>query len=95
MTFPLSGGGYRSPDTNQTLEIIINSCPTHMLDFREVVSFNSPDINGDLEVDLIDVVLFTQDFYNAYNYRSDFNWDGIVDLGDVVALAQAMGIDCQ
>jgi hypothetical protein len=54
--------------------------------------FNSPDINADLQVNLIDVVLFTQDFYGDYAYRSDFVWDGVIDLLDLAVLAESFGI---
>ncbi|MFH1843522.1 MAG: hypothetical protein ABIF77_09990 [bacterium] len=58
------------------------------------ISFNSPDINGDLSVDLSDVILFSNDFFGAYNYRSDFFWDGNLNLADIVWLAQAFGARC-
>lgn len=56
--------------------------------------FNSPDISGDLVVDLTDVVFFSQDFYGPYNYISDFYWDGNLDLSDIVLLAQGMAAQC-
>ena len=56
--------------------------------------FNSPDISGDLVVDLTDVVLFSQNFFGPYAYRSDFFWDGQLDLSDIVLLAQGMGGQC-
>ncbi len=55
---------------------------------------NSPDIDGDGEVDLLDVVQFTTDFYGAYAARSDFIWDGELDLLDVVELASSQGDHC-
>ena len=55
---------------------------------------NSPDINGDGKVDLVDVPLFAGDFYNAYDYRSDFVWDGQINLSDVVQLAAGLGHNC-
>ena len=58
------------------------------------VRFNSPDINGDLVVNLSDIVYFTQDFYGAYNYRSDFNWDGVINLSDIALMAQGIGAAC-
>jgi hypothetical protein len=51
------------------------------------ILFNSPDINGDLVVNLTDVILFAGDYYGAYNYRSDFYWDGNLNLSDIVILA--------
>jgi hypothetical protein len=56
--------------------------------------FNSPDLNGDQAADLLDVVLFTGDFFGSYAHRSDFECDGRIDLLDLVALAQAMGSQC-
>jgi hypothetical protein len=45
---------------------------------------NSPDINGDLKVDLVDLGAFAQDFNDpAYNFRSDFTCDGVENLADV------------
>jgi hypothetical protein len=57
-------------------------------------NFNSPDINCDGTVNLTDVVLFTQDYYGAYNYRSDYYWDGTLNLSDIVLLAQHMQHTC-
>jgi len=61
---------------------------------EELFQFNSPDITGDLVVNLTDVALFAGDYYGSYNYRSDFYWDGILNLSDVSHLAQAMGDAC-
>ena len=51
---------------------------------------NSPDLNGDLLVNLADLSLFAQDYFGPYNYRSDLRWDGDLDLGDLVVFAVAM-----
>ncbi len=58
------------------------------------IIFNSPDINGDLQVDLSDTVLFAQDFSGAYHYRSDFFYDGSLTLSDTILFAQALGARC-
>jgi hypothetical protein len=55
---------------------------------------NSPDINGDLVVNLTDYTLFSVDYNGSYNYRSDFNFDGYVNMGDLTILAGALGVDC-
>ena len=55
---------------------------------------NSSDIDGNGTVNLSDVQLFATDFYGSYDYRSDFVWDGVVNLSDIVPLARAMGADC-
>lgn len=94
VTVPFSGGGHVAPGPHHSLGIYLNLCPTLLLDVREDVAFNSPDLNGDLEVDLRDIPLFARDFYGEYNYRSDFNWDGAVDLGDLIFMVQAFGAKC-
>jgi hypothetical protein len=59
-----------------------------------IYKFNSPDENADLVVNLTDVVLFAGDYYGPYDYCSDFYWDGILNLSDIVVLAQHMGHAC-
>jgi hypothetical protein len=56
--------------------------------------FNSPDINGDLRVDLTDMQLFAVDFFSSYDFRSDFHRDGIVNLSDIPPMALAIGVAC-
>jgi hypothetical protein len=58
------------------------------------IFFNSPDINGDLFVNLTDVVLFANDYFGVYHYRSDFYWDGVINLSDVVLMSQSTGSHC-
>jgi len=62
----------------------------------DLFRFNSPDINGDLTVNLSDIVSFTQDFFDfeVYHYRSDFVWDGVLNLSDIVLMAQGVGAYC-
>jgi hypothetical protein len=56
---------------------------------------NSPDINGDLFVNLSDLVIFTQDLYAPVaSYRSDFRWDGVIDLADIGLFAMGLGAAC-
>ncbi len=55
---------------------------------------NSADISGDRRVNLTDITLFTQDFRGDYHYRSDFYWDGVVDLTDVVLFVYGLGATC-
>lgn len=56
--------------------------------------FNSPDIDGTRRVDLADVALFAQDFTGAYHFRSDFQYDGVLDLADVGRMALHLGESC-
>jgi len=56
--------------------------------------FNSPDLNGDLSVNLTDVSLFAGDFFGVYHFRSDLAFDGTINLSDVSRLALAVGRSC-
>ena len=55
---------------------------------------NSPDINGDLLVNLSDVQLFAGDFYGSYHFRSDLAFDNVINLSDIVPLSRALGATC-
>lgn len=57
--------------------------------------FNSADINGDGIVDLADLGLFATDYFGDYNYRSDFHWDGYLNLNDVGKMAEGYARECQ
>jgi len=58
------------------------------------LDFNSPDINGDLAVNLSDVALFSQDFWGGFSFRADLWRDGSLNLSDVGALANSVGATC-
>ncbi len=59
------------------------------------IQINSPDLNGDLKVDLSDIPIFAGDFYGSiYQYRSDLHYDGVVNLSDVARMAQSFGASC-
>jgi hypothetical protein len=89
---PLWAGGHSDPDAGELCLVFLNGSALAAPGFD--IQFNSPDINGDLVVNLTDVVLFAADYYGAYDYRSDFYWDGDVNLSDIVLLAQGMGALC-
>jgi hypothetical protein len=57
--------------------------------------FNSADINGSGQVELSDVTAFSGDFFGAYAFRSDFTYDGALDLLDVTKLSAGFGAQCQ
>jgi hypothetical protein len=57
------------------------------------IAFNSPDINGDLVVDLSDFGLFGQDFGSDV-FRSDLVHDGLVDLADFSRFGSSFGERC-
>jgi hypothetical protein len=56
--------------------------------------FNSPDLNGDLVVNLADVGLFAEDFFSYYHYRSDFYCDQVLNIADLSMMAQALSATC-
>ena len=97
-TFSLAlfAGGQTDAVAGEVCAVIINGDALTQpgLDIR----FNSPDINGDLNVNLTDVVLFSQDYYSGNTgddvYSSDFYWDGNINLSDIVLLSQGSGSTC-
>lgn len=58
------------------------------------IRHNSPDINCNMVVNLSDLSLYAQDVFAGYNYRSDFYWDNILNLSDLVLMAQGAGAAC-
>ena len=93
----VNGGGQSDRVGNEGTQVMIAGFPINQPNIGML--FNSPDINGDLDVTLSDIVFFTQDFfaYNdfaIYDYRSDFNFDDAITLSDVVFLAQGQGANC-
>lgn len=86
---PLFGGGYSEALT----EVRVNGAPIE-LTIGVHLSFNSPDINGDLVVNLTDVALFAMDFFGDYQFRSDFFRDGQINLQDLATFAPAYGATC-
>ena len=94
ITLAPHGGGW----TQGVLEVCFLADPALIEDPDPSVlsiQFNSPDINGDGLVDLADASLFAQDFFSGTApFRSDFVWDGVLNLSDVVAIAQNLGVGC-
>lgn len=86
---PLFAGGHSEAVT----EVLVNGST---LDLTPGVNLNinSPDLNGDLVVNLSDVQIFSADFYSEYQFRSDFFRDGMINLSDLVPLSYAIGTAC-
>ena len=51
------------------------------------LSVNSADLDGNLLINLADVGIFAADLAAGYHYRSDFNFDGVINLIDVARMA--------
>jgi len=86
---PLLAGGW----STELTQLVVNGSVVASRAGLDLV-FNSPDLNGDLEVNLSDVQLFAADFYGTYHHRSDLSFDGTVNLSDIVPLATSMGAVC-
>ena len=87
---PLAAGG-----SSEALTVVMVAGSALSSGAGLAISHNSADINGDGSVNLTDVPLFAGDFYGGADpFRSDFAYDGLVNLSDVVKLAQALGASC-
>jgi hypothetical protein len=89
---PIFGGGATDPEGGELCLVFVGgiACP----DLSADIQFNSPDMNSDRMVNLSDVVMFADVFFGDYDYAADFRWDGVIDLSDVVLLAQGLGAEC-
>ncbi len=88
----LRAGGYT---IGEMVQIMIAGAP---LPGGINLVFNSADINGDLTVNLSDIVAFTQllggDFTTNPLFAGDFNNDGVINLSDIVRMTQGIGTNC-
>ena len=58
--------------------------------------FNSADINGDLIVNLDDVIYFTQMYFSGeYHYAVDYYFDGVLNLNDIIYFMWNMNTLCE
>jgi hypothetical protein len=85
---PLAAGG-----SSQALTAVMISGAA-LTSGNLAINHNSADISGDGIVNLTDVPLFVADFYGAYNFRSDFSFDNVINLSDVVKMGTAIGASC-
>jgi len=85
---PLRAGG----QSQSACHVIVNGMALYSPGLP--LYFNSPDLNGDLVVNLSDVSYFASDFFGAYNFRSDFFCDSTINIADLGLLAQSMSAAC-
>lgn len=85
---PLAAGGNSFGETTQVI-IAGNALSGAGLD----LTFNSADMNGDLEVNLTDIASFTP-MLATYDYDGDFNNDGVINLSDIARFTQGIGVSC-
>jgi len=94
----LNMGGWSDPEGDPPLvTVMVNGAPLHGLQGEPIwptIVFNSPDINADLSVNLMDLSVFVPDYFGDYAFRSDFFWDGVLNLSDVAFMAIHMGEEC-
>jgi len=90
---PLLVGGQLDPAAGDQLYVMVNGDRMDG-DVTNFLRINSADINGDGFVNLTDAAQFVEDLYGEYAYRSDFRWDGAVDLSDAGYIAAAYGQNC-
>lgn len=86
---PLRAGGWSETLT----QVLINGDPLTSAPGL-ALNVNSPDLNGDLAVDLGDVILFAGDYFGAFAFRADLHRDGVLNLSDVGVLAAGFGSTC-
>jgi hypothetical protein len=82
----ISGGGF-----TQTTQVWVAGTP--LSGAALTVALNSPDINGDLAVDIVDFGTFGTDFGTTL-FRSDFVFDGSVDIADFGTFGVSFGQVC-
>ena len=59
------------------------------------IDVNSPDINGDLKVNLSNLVEWTAIYHQrSSSFEGDFNFDRQINLTNLVYLARACGQAC-
>jgi hypothetical protein len=89
----IPGGGSSAMGDGAMLRLVIRGTPVLNQDMDIVL--NSPDINGDLKVDLSDTVLFVSRYQSGeYDYAVDYSYDGVVNLSDLVLYSQALNSAC-
>lgn len=93
---PIYGGGHSAIDASgqPIASSVLFWGPSECATIPLQLFINSPDINGDLRVNLTDNVWFARDLNGPYNYRSDFNYDGVIDSNDAAIMTQAVGLRC-
>ncbi|MEN8007142.1 MAG: hypothetical protein ABFS42_09005 [Candidatus Krumholzibacteriota bacterium] len=88
-SLPLKAGGWDDGNSRVVVNGVELGDPAGL-----TVNFSSPDIDGNLVVNLSDVTLFAMDFFGPYVFRSDLHHDGAVNLSDLAVVAGAVGITC-
>lgn len=91
-SLPVAGGGYSNRTGGELTVVMINGAPLSASTMN--ILFNSPDITGDLQVNLTDIVQFKNALSGGYQYYADFAFDNALNLSDIVLMAQGLGTVC-
>ena len=83
-----AGGGC----TQGGLQVVVDGVPLASSPLE--IDVNSPDINGDLRVDLCDLGPFAASFHGAYSFCADYQHNGMINVADIIALAQGYCAAC-
>lgn len=90
----LQAGGTADPSIGDGLAVFLMGDPYSGPDLDRF-TLVSPDLNGDRWVNVADIPYFASDFSSGLApRRSDFLWDGVMNLSDVGRFAAAMGSIC-
>jgi hypothetical protein len=86
-----SAGGHSS--SGERLRVYVAGTPVGCCDLD--IRFNSPDIDGSLQVDLTDLVLFSQLYTGGvYDHAADLYADGVLNLSDVLVFSLHYAATC-
>jgi hypothetical protein len=86
---PLNAGGSSGGETTW---VMIAGQPLNNVNLN--LTFNSPDISGDLQVNASDVAFFVP-LIGGTDYRGDFNNDGNVNVSDIAFFVPGLGTSCE
>ena len=79
MSGPVASGGYAGTIHVVVMGILLGELPT--------LAIVSPDIDGDLQVDLVDLAAFAVAYTGAFDPRTDMDGNGLLDLRDLSLFA--------
>lgn len=89
-TQPLRAGGH----SQAACQVLINGLPVAGGGGLPL-HFNSPDLNGDRGVSLVDIVLFAEAYsLGSYVFAADLHADGAVNIADIGVMAAGVGAGC-
>jgi hypothetical protein len=88
----LRAGGYSDRQAGELTRVMVG-LPADFFPFLDPdvnILHNSPDIDGNFIIDLRDTAFFARDLKVAYNYRSDFFYDGVINISDTWRFAAGL-----